>query len=278
MSNIELLGRYGDPMERAIVRQSMTELGGILAPYADIWRAYVKPARIGTGEILNPECMLFGGNHYTALIRAHNALGFYKEIIAFCEVGNMDDDGGLLLSLQSTTSGFWWSLGALVDNLGQAIENFPDSTVKKMRDGGLKLLRTERKYLKYLYDRRTQLIHSRIVPIAMDNGNVKFDYGYLDDEKKERRPLLPEATEWKSEFHTRDELAQFYRDRWAETKAELTCAWHFVRKTIDGYAASKSAKFNWQKLIIPPEVTTIMTACSANPPGPSGTGRNRIGW
>src|SRR5271157_5259978 len=78
MSNIELLGRYGDPMERAIVRQSMTELGGILAPYADIWRAYVKPARIGTGEILNPECMLFGGNHYTALIRAHNALGFYK--------------------------------------------------------------------------------------------------------------------------------------------------------------------------------------------------------
>lgn len=271
MSNVELLGRDGDPMERAIVRDAIDELGGILAPYADIWRSYVKPARLGTGEILHPECMLFGGNHYTALIRAHNALGFYKDIIAFCEVGNMDDDAGVLLSLQSSTSGFWWSLGALVDNLGQAIENFPDSTVRKVRDGGLKLLRTERKYLKYLYDRRTQLIHSRIVPVAMDEGTVKFDYGYLDESNKDRRELLPEGTEWKSEFSTRDELAEFYRDRWAETKIELACAWHFVRKTVDAFATSKRSKFNWQKLVIPPAATTVMTACSANPPGPSGT-------
>ena len=132
--------------------------------------------------------------------------------------------------------------------------------------------------MKYLYDRRTQLIHSRIVPIAIENGSIVFDYGYLDDAKKERRELLPEATEWKSEFRTRDELAQFYRDRWAETKTELANAWHFVRKTVDSYAASKHAKFNWKQFAIPPGATTIMTACSANPPGPSGTGGFRIRW
>jgi hypothetical protein len=39
MTNIELLEREGDPIERAIVRGSINELGGILAPYADIWRS-----------------------------------------------------------------------------------------------------------------------------------------------------------------------------------------------------------------------------------------------
>ena len=113
-----MLGKCGDPLERAIVRESSDELGGILLPYSDIWRGYVHPTRLGDGEILRSEWMLFGGSHYTALIRAYNAFGFYKEIIALCDTRH-EDDGALLLGLQSATSGFWWPLGALVDNLAR---------------------------------------------------------------------------------------------------------------------------------------------------------------
>ena len=291
MSNIEMLGKFGDPLERAIVRESIDELGWILKPYSDIWRAYVQPNRIGAGETLMREWMLFGGSHYTALIRAHNALGFYKGIVTLCERGGSEDDGTLLLGLQSATSGFWWSLGALVDNLGQALERFPGSEIgrkgdreasEKDRDPGANLLKTEKPFLKYLYQRRTQLIHSRVVPIAMDTGYAMFDYGYLDDE---RREALPAATEWKSEFRTREDLDKFYADTWERAKTELAASWHLLRRKIDGFAtrmertfeSHKGRPFESVKLSTPPIGVTVVTASSAcphqlpGPPGPSGT-------
>ncbi|MGA2703062.1 MAG: hypothetical protein ABSH35_18445 [Isosphaeraceae bacterium] len=276
MTNIEMLGKLGDPLERAIVRESGDELSGILPPYSDIWKDYVCPNRLGTGETLKPEWTLFGGSHYTALIRAHNALGFHKEIISLCERGGSEDDGALLLRLQSATSGFWWSLGALVDNLGQAIEQFPGSTIEKGRDGGANRLKTEKPYLKYLYQRRTQLIHSRVVPIAIDTGFATFDYGYLDGT---RREALPASTEWKSEFHTRDELSEFYTAKWLETKTELASAWHSVRRILDGFAAKKGIRFSSLKFVLPANITTVMTACSACPPetpSASGKGNTKI--
>jgi hypothetical protein len=201
MTNLKMLVNLGDPLERAIVRESSDELSGILVPYSDIWQCYVQPARLGRGEILKSEWMQFGGSHYTALIRTHGALSFYKQITALCKRGGSEDDGTLLLGLHAATSGFWWSLGSLVDNLGQAIEQFPGSTIEKGRDGGANLLKTEKPFLKYLYQRQTQLIHPRVVPIEVDTGYAVFDYGYLEDKK--RREELPPATEWKTEFRMR---------------------------------------------------------------------------
>ena len=160
--------------------------------------------------------------------------------------------------------------------LGQALEQFPGSTIERGRDGGANLLKTEKPFLKYLYQRRTQLIHSRVVPIAMDTGYAVFDYGYLDGK---RREALPASTEWKSEFRTRDDLNKFYGGTWAETKTELASAWHSVRRLLNGFAARKGMSFNLLNFVSPPNITTVMTACSAcppPPPGPSGTGSTKF--
>ena len=136
MSNIELLAKYGDPMERAIVRDSSNELGGILAPYADIWRTYVRSTRIGSGELLRPECMPFGGSHYTALIRAQNALGFYNQISTLGELGDDGDNGALLLEVQSATSGFWWSLVRSLTIWGKRLSCSPGAQSGKAETEG----------------------------------------------------------------------------------------------------------------------------------------------
>ncbi|MDR3620490.1 MAG: hypothetical protein P4L85_14160 [Paludisphaera borealis] len=276
MDSIKLLGTSGDPMERAIVEGSMEELGGILSPYADIWARYVFSTRLGTGEFVKDGCVDFASSHYTALIRAHNALGFYNQIKSLCEVGDLGSDGMLLLELQANISAYWWALGALVDNLGQTLENFPGSTAVGLQDAGLKLLKAENAHMKYLYERRTQLIHSRIVPITVHADRAVFDYRYLDGK---RREVLPASTEWKTEFTTPGEVGIFYSERWVETKRELANAWHAVRRILDSYASRKTDAMNWQKIVEQPRIVypSFMTASSAcasvTLPAPSGTGR-----
>ena len=128
MTNVEILGTYGDQIERAIVRESSNEMASFLAPYSDIWKSYVMPFRVGRGEVLRPEWLPFGGSHYSALVRVHNVLTFYNEIELLHDQGQEGENGHLMLKLQACTGAFWWSLGSAVDNLGHALRLFPGST------------------------------------------------------------------------------------------------------------------------------------------------------
>jgi hypothetical protein len=272
MTNIELLGKYGDPLERAIVRDSMDELVTILFPYAGIWTRYVEPTRIGTGEILKPDWMTFGSSHYTALVRIHNALGFYKEIGELCALAGDEDDGALLLKLQSRTAAFWWAIGAVVDNLGHALRSFPGSPFKNGTDDLLFV----RAGCKYLYNRRTQLIHSRVVPIGIDTGYAVFDDTYLDGKHRE---ALPASTDWKTEFKNRKDLGEFYDAKWREAKTELASTWHFLQeKTVE--TASRTTQeyraYSFEARSSPVVVTAATSACPPMiAPGPSGTACKR---
>jgi hypothetical protein len=267
MTNIEVLARFGDPLERAVVRDAHDELVTALLPYADIWKNYVATGRIGSGEILKPEWMLFGGNHYTALIRLHNALGFYQEICALSLHAGESDDGALLLKLQSATTAFWWSLGTVVDNLGHSLKYFPGSTFINGTDDLVKI----RPGCKYFYNRRTQLIHSRVVPIGIDTGYAVFDDGYLDGKHRE---ALPASTEWKAEFENWKDLGEFYGAIWNEAKAELAGAWHFLSEKTRETANRTKLIFAAVSFDARSSSFVMMTAASACPPLMFAVGRS----
>ena len=275
MSDMDRLTQSGDPLERAIIRLAGEELQSVLDPYAQIWAKYVVPDRITTGEFVGAVSLEFAASHYTALVRLYNAWGFREAISQTCAESTPEDDGALLLKLQASTAAFWWSLGATVDNLGKALEEFPGSPLKE-RDAGVRHLSNEIEYVRYLYGRRTQLIHSRIIPIGTVKGYPVSDSRYLDGP---HRMALPGETNWKRDFNSPQDLDRFYDDRWKEALKELASAWWKVKSSLDGIKPPKrsATPVEGDKLIAEyfgrvqkpaPPVTTVYASGYVPPPRP----------
>jgi hypothetical protein len=255
---IEQLERYGDPLEKGILTIAFDEFCGLLEPYAGIWSRYIVAHRIGDGSHVNDRRMNFASSHYSALIRIHNAWGALQRIRDLTAECISDSDGAALLNLQASTASFWWALGSAVDNLGQAVEAFPGSTLTG-QDAGKKFLAGKVEYLGYLYDRRTQQVHSRIVPIGAAEGCSAFDYRYMD---RGHRSALPKHTEWTQDFNSPKDLEHFYDERWHEAKRELSRAWWAVTQFLDEISGQPLARQqqespSWQTANLLPALTSV---------------------
>ena len=236
MDHIAILQRRGDDLERAIIGDGAGPLASVVAPYASIWWRYVLPNRIGIGNFATNEYARFAGSHYSALIRLHNALKFKDKIIDLC--ADYQSGGDDQLELHANTGGFWWSLGSCVDNLGHAISEFPGSTIvdSEGKEAGKNHICDRFQFLAYAYSRRTQQIHSRILPIGAKDDYPLFSYEYLDGKD---RTNLPASTDWKDEFSTPQRLAEFYEDRWAEAVKEFTNTWCYLLNLLNGFSKEK---------------------------------------
>ncbi|MFO0906844.1 MAG: hypothetical protein U0835_00490 [Isosphaeraceae bacterium] len=229
MNDLDQLTLSGDPLEKAIIRLAMDDLQAVLSPYSQIWAKYVVPARIQAGEFVDPFLLKFAASHYTALVRLFNAREFRRSISDLCAQSGPQEDGEVLLKLQASTAAFWWSLGATVDNLGKALEQFPGSTLKK-RDAGIELLGKGNDYIDFIYARRTQLIHSRLVPIGTEAGYPVSDPSYLDGKN---RSVLPAETNWSEDFNSPVDLDTSYGRWWDEAVRALETAWWASRAFLD---------------------------------------------
>jgi hypothetical protein len=217
---------------------------GVIEPYADIWAKYVLPNRTPTGESAQEPWRAFASNHYTALIRLQNATLFKSHIDRVC---CEKCEGTQLLEIQAYTSAFWWSLGAVVDNLGQAIENFPgmdlssiaDDEEKEFQAKGKKYICAQVPDLGFSYDRRTQHIHSRTIPIGAIDGHPYFDTRYLDGPHKDN---LPKDTRWKEDYNNVGDLAKFYDDQWQGKLKSMITAWCHMRCLFADIAKQEKPK------------------------------------
>jgi hypothetical protein len=231
MTPLELLAAYGDDPEKAIVANHSEELLSIIEPYAEIWAKYVLPNRTPTGESAKEPWDSFASNHYTALIRLENASLFKGHIDRVC---CEKCEGKQLLEIQAYTSAFWWFLGAVVDNLGQAIENFPGMDLSSIAEDeknefqakGKKYICSKFSELGFMYDRRTQHIHSRVIPIGAIGGHPYFDTRYLDGPRREN---LPKYTDWQGAYNDPQDLPGEYDNQWREKLKALTNAWNHMR-------------------------------------------------
>jgi hypothetical protein len=117
-------------------------------------------------------------------------------------------------------------MGSAVDNLGHALTDAPVGLCKK--DGKDYLVK---KYtqLGYVYDRRTQFIHSRIVPLIVDGGMATVYKELLAASLPE---LSPKYTDWDKKYTRQELLQDFYNETWQSFLKELGDAWWYLRSRL----------------------------------------------
>lgn len=211
-NSVQELSHSGDQFERLICQHN-DDLHQILAPYSQIWIEHIYPRRIGDGSSLEEGWMSFGGSHYTALIRLHHADESRKEVIKLCNElqstatrGVHADNFAKLLRLHAASAAMWENLGAAIDNFRLArfeaaklVKHKQPETIKRCpkcdkpldqeyKTTGTPLSEVANPKLYFAYQRRTQFIHSRIVPIQITEGIVEFNLIHFQDERTQWPP------------------------------------------------------------------------------------------
>ncbi len=230
--SINLLGRHGDPLEREIVRTAADALVTVIEPYSTVWATHVFQRRLpDAGYSRVPaEWMDFAGSHYTALIRLYHAFKALSSLKRACEVELTADIGARLLEIHELTASYWWNIGAAIDTLGSAFSDAPCTKLKK--GSGSKWLKINFPDLATSYDRRTQFIHSRIVPISVDGGMPVFCFQQLKSDENDGGDQ-PKYTPWDVQFAGRHELVgDFYDTHWPKFLSAARDAWFHLQRWL----------------------------------------------
>ena len=249
----ELLRQQGDPIERRICLEQEA-LSAVIFSYANAWADFVYPNRQGDGSTVTLKWMPFAGSHYSALVRlfqAYRAKLHLGEMSSQLASGIRDAD--LLIEAHAATAAFWENLGSCIDNLALAfedtglIERLGDAVDERVEgSGGRKQLKLRYPKVAEAYDRRTQFIHSRLVPQKIQDGALVFNV----------RLLQTKETYWPSEHGIEDEFVEDFHDQfWLEFLVELGDVWgNFYRLLRDKYGAPADAssiplpKADWSQL------------------------------
>ncbi len=229
--NLALLHDAGDPLEKLIC-QSVEPLFPVLSPYARVWAHHIYPRRIGDGSQIVAEWMPFGGSHYTALIRLFEAYRSKKRLLSLCkkaeEVKGRNptaDDYALLLEIHAATAAFWENLGSAVDNFGHVWDDARRILLGNAKNPGAtkgdepisykNISRDRYPLMNYAYDRRTQFIHSALVPKRFEDGQVIFNLRHYD----------AKTTEWLPDTEVIEAIDDKVVKDWDVVIKELGVAW-----------------------------------------------------
>ena len=228
--NLTLLQDAGDPLEKLIC-QAVEPLFPVLSPYARVWAHHIYLRRIGDGSQVVAEWMSFGGSHNTALIRLYHAYRAKEHLPALCKKAEevkdrkpTAEDYSLLLEVHATCAAFWENLGSAVDNFFRAWADAKKALNLKVkpREGeeneptsGKTVSDLTYPKLNHAYARRTQFIHSRLVPKRLEDGMIVFNLRHYDDEK----------TVWLPETEEIESIDTQVAKDWNEVLNELGSAW-----------------------------------------------------
>jgi hypothetical protein len=229
--NLARLEKDGDPLE-ILICQARDQLFPVLSPYARVWAQHVFPRRVGDGSLLVDEWMPFGSDHYTALIRLHHAYCAKGRLLALCKKAEevkdrkpTADDYALLLHVHATCAAFWENLGSAIDNFAHVWDDARRILLGNAKNPGttegdepiaFKGISADRyPLLNYAYDRRTQFIHSALVPKRFVDGMVVFNLRHYDDK----------ATDWLPETEVIEAVDAQIVKEWEAVLKELGLAW-----------------------------------------------------
>lgn len=227
---LALLENEGDPFEKVIAR-SVDSLHPVLYPYALVWGEHIRPRRLRGGAEVDEQWMAFGGSHYTALIRLYHAYRAKQVLLGLCkELGDTRDlvpqvdCYEALLEVHAVCAAFWENVGAAIDNFAHSWDDARRLLVGNAKSRGAQgdepisgktISHSKYPSLSKAFARRTQYIHSRLVPKFLEGGKAQFNLRHYDDE---RTVWLPETTELRV-------LDVEIEARWSEVLAELGGAW-----------------------------------------------------
>lgn len=230
---LDVLKKYGDPLEQFIYHD-LDDLNLVLNPYANIWYHHVCERRLVGGAFLVEAWQPFGSHHYTALVRLHHAFTARTKILELCEKPIDDGDYATLLDVHSALTTFWENIGATIDNLldaktcakralGHKIpkrkdqpENTEDCKCKTEHKVGRTISSATEEKLAYAFQRRTQYIHSILVPKTIRDGEIVFDLQHYKDE----------VTDWSNQSKDIDDLTSRISKDWEEILSCLSNNWN----------------------------------------------------
>jgi hypothetical protein len=265
--NLNLLATQGDPLERLICRD-FDSLALVLASYASIWARHIYPRRIRNGAFIVNEWLPFAGRHYTALLRLHHAFIARRTIVSLCHEASAEIDSGIkegayarLLEIHSSCAAFWENLGASIDNFFEAKREatkllFPKAEILQGHRGRtVSEVRNPKLY--YAFGRRSQFIHSILVPVKLEDGMVTFNLVHYDDEN----------TNWHVDREVMQNIDSQIENDWASVLVEFGNEWA-------GFSS-------WLDENDPPEMKLNVKIDNLRgfeePPPPSGTGQSISG-
>lgn len=217
---INLLGDKGDPLERVIVL-SRDKLHNVLDPYSGIWGDHIFGRRLqGNQAQVDSDWMDFAGSHYTALVRVYQAHLKLESIERLVRVLSDGDNKAItLIELHDATAGFWEHIGSSIDNLCACWMDAPPLQVERAKET---IVAVDGSRLDWMYDRRSQFIHSRIVPNGVIDGAPFFNIRHFDKKN----------TDWKSKYVQDELVGDTYPNLWKEFIGLMGVQWEKLRSRL----------------------------------------------
>jgi hypothetical protein len=204
--------------------------------------------------------MPFAGSHYTALISLYHAMQSKNNIERIAEqLLEGPEKAELLLDAHLASATFWESLGACIDNLALAFEDadlimtlVDEDDIEQEGKAGRKHVKVKYPVLGSAYDRRTQFIHSRLVPQKIKDGALTFNV----------RLLQTKATDWPTKHGVQEEFVQdFHTDFWHDCLSQLGDAWkhlhNWLKNVKDGQETPRIQFEPIPVVIVPPHQIVI---------------------
>jgi hypothetical protein len=216
---IDLLRTSGDPLERVIVNH-WAEIHDVLNPYAGIWAHHVFPRRNpNKPNVCTDAWMPFAGSHYTAIVRVFHAFQKWQRIQHLCdEFAAGHKSGELLLEAHEVFAAFWEHVGTAIDNLARCFEDAPPID----KENGSKYVQIHYQKVDEAYDRRTQFIHSRLVPMGVDGDMLFFNFEHFKTKD----------TNWTEKFIRPTIAADYYKDVWTAFIRDLSGLWSHLEQWL----------------------------------------------
>ena len=216
---MKLLATRGDPLER-VIAQAWKAIPLVLNPYAGIWAHHVYPRRNPhNAGVVTDAWMPFAGSHYTAIVRTYHAFQKWERIQFICdEFAKGSRAGELLLEAHEVFASFWEHIGTAIDNLAHSFEDAP--CIEK--ENGSKYVQIYYPKVDEAYDRRTQFIHSRLIPLGVDDGMVFFN----------SELFKTKDTNWTERIIRPTIAADYYKDIWESFLKDMADLWSHLEKWL----------------------------------------------
>ncbi len=221
-NTIPVLAKSGDPVEKEICKY-VDDLRIVLQPYSEVWFNHVMIRREGDNSRVEKDWMNFAGSHYSALLRVYHAFKALRKLndYAVSEVPS-DQVGAFLLNVHEEWANFWEHIGSAIDNFALACE---DSVPPVIKDDAREVLMKDHEDIAYAYNRRTQFIHSRIVPATVRDGIVTFR---VRIEERRHRHLEPKESRWDLPYDKELALGDILPKEWEVFLKAMENKWYWL--------------------------------------------------
>jgi len=246
---LQLILVNGDILERKFF--SDEDFARSFDLYPLIWKRHVLPLRKPDSfqlDLDNPQSE-FAAKHYTTIVRCWMAYAANKEIDSQCLAACESPSAENQLKLHRLLFEFYCTLGAAIDNMEACFELPPISSSSAFTS--IRSREPDEESLRWLYDRRTQFVHSTLVPCFYEDELLHLNVGIF----------ISEVGRWIDQRPGKNtEISKLCNSHWGLFVGEMKKCWSTLLTLLP-----KSFS-DVEPCLLPATFMPLMSASSGTPP------------